>query len=180
MGGNLLLPQRTACQAGPPRRSHPACWAPVWQHHHLKLALTSLPASDLQNSQAAHTAAFIWCFLAAGAMFQLIGGTAAAVLIFGIPGALLLKSSYDQHTVAAANSPGHSLQQGVGTPGAGSTSLQEPLLQPECQPDSAAQQQQQAWRWWGCRKFWAGAALEVVTVASWGVTLYNLLVLQGP
>lgn len=64
----------------------------------------------------------------AGLMFQLVGGTAAAVLIFGIPGALLLRQ--------AADTP----EGGVG----------------------------RAALWAG------GGALELLTLASWGATLYNL------
>lgn len=65
-------------------------------------------------------------------MFQLVGGTAAAVLIFGIPGALLLK---------AATEGG----------GEGQGSARRTLL------------------------LAAGLALELITVTSWGVTLYNLM-----
>lgn len=65
-------------------------------------------------------------------MFQLVGGTAAAVLIFGIPGALLLK--------AATESGGEGQ-------GGGRRAL---LLA-------------------------AGIALELITLTSWGVTLYNLM-----
>ncbi|PRW39208.1 transcriptional regulator [Chlorella sorokiniana] len=66
-----------------------------------------------------------------GTMFQLVGGTAAAVLIFGIPGALLLKAATE----------GGSEGQGGG---------RRALL------------------------LAAGIALELITVTSWGVTLYNL------
>lgn len=65
-------------------------------------------------------------------MFQLVGGTAAAVLIFGIPGALLLKAA------AEANSGGEA--------GGGRRAL---LLA-------------------------AGVALELITLTSWGATLYSL------
>lgn len=67
-----------------------------------------------------------------GTMFQLVGGTAAAVLIFGIPGALLLKAATE------SGSEGR---------GGGRRAL---LLA-------------------------AGIALELITLTSWGVTLYDLM-----
>lgn len=67
-----------------------------------------------------------------GALFQLIGGTAAAALMFGVPGALLLQAA-----------------------------LERPALE-----------QHQQWSRLGV--FAAGAALEVLTLASWGATLYNM------
>lgn len=67
-----------------------------------------------------------------GTMFQLVGGTAAAVLIFGIPGALLLKAATEEG-------------------GEGQGSGRRALL------------------------LAAGLALELITVNSWGVTLYNLM-----
>lgn len=73
-----------------------------------------LVGSHSPGAYAAETVAF--CGLATaialsvsdlGTMFQLVGGTAAAVLIFGIPGALLLKAaSSPPPTAAAAAEPG--------------------------------------------------------------------------
>ena len=67
-------------------------------------------------------------------MFQLVGGTAAAVLIFGIPGALLLKAAAEGGTGGGSEA------------GGGRRAL---LLA-------------------------AGVALELITLTSWGATLYNL------
>jgi hypothetical protein len=123
---------------------------------------------------------------AAGSMFQLIGGTAASVLILGIPGALLIQSSLEEAQGARPSPPSGRAGAPLGAlPAAGGAGaggaaagaeeergLRQPLLLLPGQARPLGRP------WWGSGVFWAGALLETATVGLWAVTIYNLFLPQ--
>ncbi len=82
----------------------------------------------------------------AGVVFRLIGGTCGGILIFGMPGALLMKHALRKHHASR---------------------LAHLLLGQE--------EPQQVYSFWKSKLWWAGVMLVALTVALAGYTVWSVL-----
>ena len=98
-----------------------------------------------------------------GAILRLVGGTCGAVLIFLMPGALLVRYSLSK----AAESQQRKEQHAEAAAAALESQLGEPLL-----GDAAAAA---TYRWWLSKHFWGGVLLLAVAAGLVLLTLFTSL-----